>query len=95
MDGCGKPRPSPRFNPLTVQLVAGRYTDCFVPAHKCILTSIILAYGIDRLSRNVGTYQSTLRNIPEEEIPLFTPRSKPETTHSKVVLFEFVVFVVM
>jgi hypothetical protein len=71
MDGCGKPRPSPAFNPLTVQLVAGRYTDSFVPAHRCILTSILLAYGTDRLSRNVGTYQSKLRNIPEEGRSLF------------------------
>ena len=70
MDGSGKPLPSPGFSHLNVQLVAGRYTDCFVPAHRCIW-SIILAYGTDRLSRNVGTYQSTLRNIPEEGRSLF------------------------
>jgi hypothetical protein len=32
--------------------------------------------GTDRLSRNVGKYQSTLRNIPEELS--FKPRRKPE-----------------
>ena len=27
LDGCGKPRPEPGFDPRTVQLVASRYTD--------------------------------------------------------------------
>jgi hypothetical protein len=33
LDGCGKSRPPPGFDPLTVQPVASRYTDCTIPAH--------------------------------------------------------------
>ena len=32
-DGCGKPRPPPGFDPLTVQHVASRYTDYSIPVH--------------------------------------------------------------
>jgi len=28
LNGCGKSRPSPRFDPRTAQPVASRYTDC-------------------------------------------------------------------
>ena len=33
LDGYGKSRPSPGFDPRTVQPVASRYTDCAIPAH--------------------------------------------------------------
>jgi hypothetical protein len=33
LDGCGKPRPPPGFDPRTVQSVASCYTDCAIPAH--------------------------------------------------------------
>ena len=32
LDGCGKSRPPPGFDPLTVQSVASRYTDWAIPA---------------------------------------------------------------
>jgi hypothetical protein len=32
LDGCGKSRPPPEFDPRTVQLVASRYTDCAIRA---------------------------------------------------------------
>ena len=34
LDGCGKSRPPPGFDPRTVQPVASRYTDCAIPAHS-------------------------------------------------------------
>ena len=33
LDGCGKSRPPPEFDPRTVQPVASRYTDWAIPAH--------------------------------------------------------------
>jgi hypothetical protein len=37
LDGCGKSRPPPGFDPRTVQPVASRYTDSAIPApHKDI-----------------------------------------------------------
>ena len=32
LDGCGKSRPPPGFDPRPVQPVASRYTDCAIPA---------------------------------------------------------------
>ena len=32
LDGCGKSRPPPGFDPRTVQPVASSYTDCAIPA---------------------------------------------------------------
>ena len=34
LDGCGKSRPPPGFDPRTVQPVASRYTGCVIPAPK-------------------------------------------------------------
>ena len=34
LDGCGKSRPPPGFDPRTVQPIASRYTNCAVPAHR-------------------------------------------------------------
>ena len=34
---CGKSRPPPGFGPLTVQLVASRYTDSANPAHNLLV----------------------------------------------------------
>jgi hypothetical protein len=34
LDGCGKSRPPPGFDPRTVQPVASRYTDYAIPAHR-------------------------------------------------------------
>ena len=33
LDGLGKSRPPPAFDPRTVQSIASRYTDCAIPAH--------------------------------------------------------------
>jgi hypothetical protein len=33
LDGCGKSRPPPGFDPRTVQPVASRYNVCAIPAH--------------------------------------------------------------
>jgi len=38
LDGCGKSRPPPGFNPRTVQPVASRYTDRAILAHDIHLT---------------------------------------------------------
>jgi hypothetical protein len=35
LDGCGKSRLPPGFDPRAVQPVAGRYTDRAIPAHLC------------------------------------------------------------
>jgi hypothetical protein len=37
------------------------------------LNRLTLEEGTDRLSRNVGNYQSPLRNVPEERRPPETP----------------------
>jgi hypothetical protein len=34
LDGCGKSRPPPGFDPRTVQPVASRYTNWAIPAHN-------------------------------------------------------------
>ena len=31
LEGCGKSRPPPGFDPWTVQSVPSRYTDCAIP----------------------------------------------------------------
>ena len=38
LDGCGKSRPPPGFDPRTVQPVASRYTDCAIPAPEFACT---------------------------------------------------------
>ena len=40
VDGCGKSRPPPEFDPRTVQPVASRYNDYAIPAHNKILIII-------------------------------------------------------
>ena len=42
LDGCGKYRPSSRFDARTVQLVANRYTDWAIPAHVTDKTKYLL-----------------------------------------------------
>jgi hypothetical protein len=34
LEGCGKSRLSPGFDPRTAQPVVSRYTDCAIPDHK-------------------------------------------------------------
>jgi len=34
LDGCGKSRPPPGFDPRTVHPDASRYTDCYIPTHN-------------------------------------------------------------
>jgi hypothetical protein len=36
LDGCGKFRPAPGFDPRTVQPVASRYTDCDISAYTLL-----------------------------------------------------------
>ena len=45
LDGCGKSRPPPGFDPQTVQPVASRYTDYIIPAHPTLrnLTKITVS----------------------------------------------------
>ena len=38
LDGCGKSRPPPGFDPRTVQPVTSRYTDRAIPTHKLNMT---------------------------------------------------------
>jgi len=42
MDGCGKSRPPPRFDPRTVQPVASRYTDWGIPADRLIMPVVLI-----------------------------------------------------
>jgi hypothetical protein len=37
LDGCGKSRLPPGFDPRTTQLVANRYTDCAIANHKLVI----------------------------------------------------------
>ena len=37
LDGCGKSRPSPGFDPRTFQHVASPYTDLSFPGPLCVL----------------------------------------------------------
>ena len=40
LDGCGKFRPPPGFDPRTAQPVASRYTDCAIPAPQLHFATI-------------------------------------------------------
>ena len=42
LDGCGKSRPPPGFDPRTVQPAASRYTDYVMPASIIIIIIIII-----------------------------------------------------
>ena len=44
LDGCGKSRPPPGFNPRTVQPVASYYTDWAVPILPCNQTRMQSIY---------------------------------------------------
>ena len=41
LDGCGKSRPPPGFDPRTIQPVASRYPDWAIPAHRHVLYSVV------------------------------------------------------
>jgi len=51
-----------------------RYLDC-----------LILEGGTDRLSRNVGNYRPTLRNIPEEQISHLRRGGRLKITHDRII----------
>jgi len=40
LDGCGKSRPPPGFDPRTVQPIASRYTDCAIPTHNATMNKM-------------------------------------------------------
>jgi hypothetical protein len=42
LDGCGKFRPPPGFDPRTLQPVASRYTDYATPAHTNYVKTFII-----------------------------------------------------
>jgi hypothetical protein len=42
LDGCGKSRPPPDFDPWTIQPVASQYTDCAIPAHSINYISVYI-----------------------------------------------------
>ena len=44
LDRCGKSRPPPGFDPLTVQFVASRYTDWAIPDHGVQLYVLFIIY---------------------------------------------------
>jgi len=56
LDGCGKSRPPPGFNPRTVQPVASRYTDCALPAYTY---RVIAAGNLHEGSREFCTLKTT------------------------------------
>jgi hypothetical protein len=60
MEGCGKSRPPPGFDPRTVQPVASRYTDGAIPAQS-IAINCNLIFGPTLLFNNVRT---PMRNLP-------------------------------
>ena len=53
MDGWGKSRPPPGFDPRTVHPVASRYTDWDIPAH-CLLSLTRILSWIKQGSTNPG-----------------------------------------
>jgi hypothetical protein len=61
LDGCGKSRSPPGFDPRTVQPLASHYTDCAIPAR----TRDLLNTGDDctSLSRDVGWFSSEQRLV--------------------------------
>ena len=42
MDGCGKSRPPPGFDPRTVQPVANPHTDCAIPVNGLMPVVLIM-----------------------------------------------------
>jgi hypothetical protein len=55
LDGSGKSRPPPRFDPRIVRPVATRYTDCAIPANKIQAKHKVRSEGADPLILNFGT----------------------------------------
>ena len=60
LDGCGKSRPAPEFDPRTVQPVASRYTERAIPVHFLYNSTFILRIGnILRPVRNFAVSAGT------------------------------------
>jgi len=53
LEGCGKSRSPPGFDPRTVQLVASSYTDCAITASKEIVLLKIMFFFV-ALRPNAG-----------------------------------------
>ena len=47
LDGCGKSRPPPGFDPRTVQAVASRYMDCVIlaPAQRVLVLTLKMCWN--------------------------------------------------
>jgi hypothetical protein len=61
LDRCGKSRPSPEFNPRTIQPVASRYTDWAISAHPILILSPHLFLRLPNFPlHSVFPHQNTL-----------------------------------
>jgi hypothetical protein len=59
----------PIFKVQSFRKEINSWTDLYGPSNQdeiCSWDCLSLEYVTDRLSRNVGNYQSALRNVPEE-----------------------------
>jgi len=74
LDGCGKSRPPPGFDPRTVQPAASRCTGCVIRAHT--LGYNILLIGVDDMCvcvcvdvMNMWMQLTAAQNFPTADVP--------------------------
>ena len=65
LDGCGKSRPPPGFDPRTVQPVASRYTDCAIPAASACCKGLKNSVTSDL--REIRVYKQLEASLVEAE----------------------------
>ena len=68
LDGCGKSRPPPGFDPRTVQPVASRYTDYAIPASVWLTTTYITSNN--KTHTRVGAKFQASSLSSEEDVSL-------------------------
>ena len=88
LDRCGKSRPTPGFDPQTVQPVASRYTDWAIPAHSHYLTYSHIhwhsraASHFIQFTNHISQYlpRSTSHAVPlTQYLPRSTSHAVPQT----------------
>jgi hypothetical protein len=82
LNGCGKSRPPPGFDPRTVQNVASRCTDCATPATFDPVTLIIIIVIIIIIIIILGLYKHLMTGtVPKiRSVSLRGPHPLPHIT---------------